>query len=101
MPGGLVSRGLQRSRLARLVSRLYHERLTARGRYALWLALPLGFVGLDTLQAYVYVLFALVAGPLLVALVLALRRRPRVALTVEAPARLTAGRAAFVEVRVA
>jgi uncharacterized protein (DUF58 family) len=100
MAGGLFSRALQASRLARLLSRLYHERLTARGRYALWLALILGFVGLDTLQADVYVLFALTAGPLLVALAFALRRRPRVTLRVEMPARLTAGRLATVNVRV-
>jgi uncharacterized protein (DUF58 family) len=99
--GGLFSRALQASRLARLLSRLYHDRLTARGRYALWLALALGFVGLDTLQAHVYVLFALVAGPFLVALALAVRPRPRIALAVETPARLTAGRAALVRVRVA
>jgi uncharacterized protein (DUF58 family) len=101
MADGLFSRAMQASRLARLVSRLYHERLTARGRYVLWLALALGFVGLDTLQAYVYLLFAMAAGPLLVALLFALRRRPAIGLVVEAPARLTAGRTARVHVRVA
>lgn len=99
MADGLLTRAMRASRLARLMSRLYHDRLTARGRYVLWLALVLGFVGLDTLQAYVYVLFAIAAGPLLVALVLALRPRPRITLTVEAPARLTAGRTALVHVR--
>lgn len=101
MRGGLLSRAIRVSRLARLLSRLYHERLTARGRYVLWAALALGFVGVDTLQALVYVPFALAAGPGLVALAFALRRRPLVALTVEAPSRLTAGRAALVSVRVA
>lgn len=101
MAGGLISRALQASRLARLLSRAYHERLTARGRYVMWLALALGFVGLDTLQAHVYVLFAIAAGPLLVAGAWAMRRRPRITLTVEAPARLTAGRTAFVDVRTA
>lgn len=100
MAGGLLSRALQASRLARLVSRLYHDRLTARGRYVLWLSLALGFVGLDTLQAHVYVLFAIAAGPFLVALLLALRRTPRVALEVDVPARLTAGRTAVVDLRV-
>ena len=76
MPEGLLTRALRASRLARLGSRLHHERLTARGRYVLWLALILGFVGLDTLQASVYVLFAMAAGPLLVALAFALRPRP-------------------------
>ena len=53
MGDGLLTRAMRASRLARLMSRLYHDRLTARGRYVLWLALVLGFVGLDTLQAYV------------------------------------------------
>jgi uncharacterized protein (DUF58 family) len=101
MAEGLFARALRASRLARLVSRIYHERLTARGRYVLWLALVLGFVGLDTLQAYVYVLFAIAAGPLLVAVVFALRRPPHIVLTVEAPSRLTAGRSALVHVRTA
>ena len=101
MSGGFLSRALRASRLARLVSRLYHERLTRRGRYVLWMALALGFVGIDTLQAYVFVLFAVAAGPLLAALPLALRRRPHASLTVAAPARLTAGRAGLVDVNTA
>jgi uncharacterized protein (DUF58 family) len=100
MPRGLLGRAMQASRLARLVSRLYHERLTTRGRYLLWATLILAFLGLDTLQAHVYVLFAMAAGPFLVALALVLRRRPRVTLTAERPARLTAGRRAFATVRV-
>jgi uncharacterized protein (DUF58 family) len=100
MAQGLFARALGASRLARLVSRLYRDRLTARGRYVLWLSAALAFVGLDTQQALVYVLFALAAAPWLVAGALALRRRPRVALEAAVPARVTAGRPAPVRVSV-
>jgi uncharacterized protein (DUF58 family) len=100
MAQGLFARALGASRLARLVSRLYRDRLTARGRYVLWLSAALAFVGLDTQQALVYVLFALAAAPWLVAGALALRRRPRIALAATVPARVTAGRPAPVRVRV-
>jgi len=46
MARGLFARALGASRLARLVSRLYRDRLTARGRYVLWLSAALAFVGL-------------------------------------------------------
>jgi uncharacterized protein (DUF58 family) len=90
--GELLSRLTRSSPLGALLRRLYRERLTARGRYVFWLALIVGFVGIDTLQALVFIVFALAAGPLLVALVLALRPRPRVALRAAVPLRLTAGR---------
>jgi uncharacterized protein (DUF58 family) len=100
MAEGLFARVLGASRLARAVSRLYRDRLTARGRYVLWLSAALAFVGLDTQQALVYFLFAVAVGPWLVACGLALRRRPRVTLEAAVPTRVTAGRPAPVRVRV-
>lgn len=91
---------LESSHLVRATLRLYHERLTTRGRYALWLSLIVGFVGLDTEQALGYILFAIAAGPLLVALLPALRPRPRVRLEGDLPARLTARRSVPVVMRV-
>lgn len=100
MAKSLSSRVLGASRLARLVARLYRDRLTARGRYVLWTSAALAFAGLDTQQASVYFVFALAAAPWLVAAALALRRRPRVLLEAAVPQRLTAGRPAPVRVRV-
>ena len=91
---------LESSHLVRAALRLYHERLTARGRYVLWLSLIVGFVGLDTDQTLAYILFAIAAGPLLVALVPALRPRPRVQVEVDLPARLTARRTVGVRLKV-
>ncbi len=90
--GSLFARSLDASRLATLALKVNRERLTARGRYVLWLALALGFVGVDTTQALVYVLFALAAGPLVLAGLWMLRPRPRVEARVELPHKLTAGR---------
>ncbi len=94
------SQTLESSHLVRAALRLYHGRLTARGRYVLWLSLIMGFVGLDTDQALAYILFAIAAGPLLLALVPALRPRPRVQLEVDLPARLTARRTVAVRLKV-
>ena len=94
----LFRRSLEASGLANLVLKLERERLTARGRYALWLALGVGFVGIDTSRALVYVLFAVAAGPLLVAGVWMFRSRPRVTTLVDLPPRLTAGRTVSVRV---
>jgi uncharacterized protein (DUF58 family) len=90
---------LESSYLVRAALRLYHERLTRRGRYVLWLSLIVGFVGLDTEQALAYILFAIAAGPLFVALAPALRPRPRVQFEVDPPARLTARRAVAVRLK--
>lgn len=98
--GGLFARSLEASRLATLALKINRERLTARGRYALWLALAVGFVGVDTTQALVYVLFAIVAGPLVLAGFWMLRPRPRVEARVELPQNLTAGRALAVRLDV-
>ena len=91
---------LESSYLVRATLRLYRTRLTERGRYVLWLSLIVGFVGLDTEQALAYVLFAIAAGPLFVALLPALRPRPRVRLEADLPARLTARRPVPVPMRV-
>ena len=90
---------LESSYLVRAVLRLYYERLTSRGRYVLWLSLIVGLVGLDTEQALGYILFAIAAGPLLVAVLPALRWRPRVRLDGDLPTRLTAGRSVPVWMR--
>jgi uncharacterized protein (DUF58 family) len=92
---------LESSYLVRAVRRLYRDRLTARGRYVMWLSLAVGWVGLDTQQGLAYMLFAIVAGPLLVALLPALRGRPRVRFEADLPTRLTARRGVAVRVRVA
>ena len=97
---GLFSRSLQASRLATLALKLNRERLTSRGRYLLWLALVVGFVGIDTSRTFVYVLFAIAAGPLLVAALLMFRPRPRVELRAGFPERLTAGRAVLFRIDV-
>ncbi len=97
----LLDRSLESSHLASLFLRLYRERLTSRGRYVLWLALIVGFTSFDTRQTPGYVLFAMAAGPLIVAMLLMLRPRPRVTPRAILPARLTAGRAAVVRVEAA
>jgi uncharacterized protein (DUF58 family) len=95
-------RGLiERSYLARASLHLYHELFTARGRYVLWLALVLGFLGLETQRSLGYVVFAIAAAPLVVALLLAVRRRPSLRVHAELPHRLTAGRVAQIPLRVA
>lgn len=91
---------LESSYLVRAGLRLYHGRLTTRGRYVLWLSLIVGFVGLDTQQELAYILFAIAAGPLLVALLPALRPRPRIRLEARLPARLTAGRSVPIQMSV-
>jgi uncharacterized protein (DUF58 family) len=94
------ARTLESSAFVRRALTFYTERLTARGRYVVWLALIVGYLGLDTRQVLAYILFAIVAGPLLVALFPALRRRPSVRLDAQFPLRLTVGRAVPLRVRV-
>jgi uncharacterized protein (DUF58 family) len=96
---GLWERSLESSPLASLVFRLYRERLTSRGRYVLWLGLLIGFIHVDARQNPGYVLFAIAAGPFLVAALLMVRRRPRIVPRAILPERLTAGRR--VDVRLA
>ena len=89
---GLWRRSLDASHLYRWLRRFWHERFTARGRFLFLLCVVVGFGGVDTRQALVYQLFALAAGPLVLAGLLALRRAPRVRLVGGLPRRLTAGR---------
>jgi uncharacterized protein (DUF58 family) len=72
------------------IVRWYEERLTARGRYLLWVALALGLMGADTRRTQVYVLFALAAGTLGAAIAVTLVRRPRARLQCLVPGRATA-----------
>jgi uncharacterized protein (DUF58 family) len=97
----LLGRTLESSHLVSLALRLYNERLTARGRYVLWAAVLVGFASIDTRQTPGYVLFALAAGPVLVAALLAVRPRPAVTVRALFPERMTAGRRAEVRVDVA
>ena len=70
--------------------RWHEERLTARGRYLLWAALALGFMGADTRRSQVYVLFSVAMGTLVTALVVSAARRPRARLECALPGRATA-----------
>ena len=60
----------------------YEERLTARGRYLLWMTAVFALLGLDTRRSQVFLLFAAAAGLLIVACVFTAwpraARRPRV-----------------------
>jgi uncharacterized protein (DUF58 family) len=92
MATGLLARPLESAFLFRALRGFYRRRLTARGRFVLWTALAVGFVGVDTRRALGFVLFALAAPPILVALATLLRSRPAVRLSGRLPQRLTAGR---------
>ena len=101
MATGLLARPLENAFLFRALRGLYRRRLTGRGRFVLWTALAVGFVGVDTRRALGFVLFGLAAPPLLVALVTLLRSRPAVRLLGRLPARLTAGRPVTIPLDVA
>jgi uncharacterized protein (DUF58 family) len=88
-----LARPLEGALLFRSLRGLYRRRLTERGRFVLWATLAVAFVGVDTRRALVFMLFALAAPPLLVAVPQLFRRRPPVRLTGRLPTRLTAGRA--------
>jgi uncharacterized protein (DUF58 family) len=96
-----LSRPLESARLFQAIRGLYRRRLTARGRFVLWATLAVGFVGIDTRRALVFMLFGLAAPPLLTALLHLFRSRPTVRLTGRLPGRLTAGRDIVVPLRVA
>jgi uncharacterized protein (DUF58 family) len=83
---------LQSAFLFRSLRHLYLRRLTRRGRFLLAATLGLALVGVDTRRALVFILFALAAPPLLLALRFLLRGRPAVRLSGRVPPRLTAGR---------
>lgn len=70
--------------------RLYRERLTARGRYVLWVATALAFLGVDTGRSQVFLLFAIAAAAFLPALAYAVGPPPRARLECEMPTRAAA-----------
>jgi len=74
------------------VVRQYQEHLTSRGRYLLWATAAFAFVGVDTRRTQVFEIFAVAFALLVVALVYALIRRPKLVVQGRLPRRLTAGR---------
>ena len=75
--------------IARLAQQ-YRERLTARGRYFLWVMLLFALLGLDTLSSQIFALFAVVAAMSLVGAVHAFFPRPKVRIECRMPQRATA-----------
>ncbi len=75
--------------LAKLVQQ-YRERLTARGRYFLWVVAALALLGLDTLSSQIFALFAVIAAMCIVASVFAFFPRPKVRIECILPQRATA-----------
>ena len=98
---GRLAQPLESAFLFRALRGFYRRRLTGRGRFVLWTALAVGFVGVDTRRALGFVLFALAAPPLLVALATLLRSRPAVRVSGRLPLRLTAGRTVAIPLDVA
>jgi uncharacterized protein (DUF58 family) len=82
------------------VVRLYHERLTCRGRYLLWSMVVLAILGLDTQRTFVFWLFGMAAGMFAAAAVFTVLRRPRVHLHCRFPERATAFRPVTLHARV-
>lgn len=93
MATDLLTRPLDRSYLLRGLRAFYRRRLTERGRFVLWATVGVALVGMDTRRSLVFILFALAAPPLLVALGRFFAGRPAVRLEGRLPSRLTAGRA--------
>ena len=93
MATNLLTRPLDRSYLLSALRAFYRRRLTERGRFVLWATAGVALVGMDTRRSLVFILFALAAPPLLVALGRFFAGRPAVRLEGRLPARLTAGRA--------
>jgi uncharacterized protein (DUF58 family) len=77
-------------RILRALRRLYRERLTDRGRFALGALAVFAVLGAEVRRSQVFVLFAVGAGLLLLPALLALLPRPRVRLRTRLPQRLTA-----------
>ena len=83
------------------VVRQYEERLTARGRYLLWVTMAFALLGADTRRTQIFVLFAVSAAALvLAALHGLLAHRPGARLECVLPARATAGAPVPLRVRV-
>jgi len=93
MATNLLTRPLDRSYLLSALRAFYRRRLTERGRFVLWATAGVALVGMDTRRSLVFILFALAAPPLLVALGRFFAGRPAVRLEGRLPARQTAGRA--------
>jgi uncharacterized protein (DUF58 family) len=70
--------------------RSYEDRLTARGRALLWTAAAFGLVGLDTRRSQVYLLFAVPAAALFLAMLLEPVPAPKVRFELTLPFRATA-----------
>jgi uncharacterized protein (DUF58 family) len=101
MARGALARPFERLFLFRSLRALYRHRLTGRGRFLLWTAAALAFLGMDTRHALVFILFSLAAPPLLVGLPLLFRRAPGGRVRGGGlPGRLTAGRTALVTIEV-
>src|SRR5579859_4075395 len=75
--------------LAKLMQQ-YRERLTARGRYVLWVMAVFALLGLDTLSSQVFALFAVAAAMFIVGAVHAFFPRPKVRIECRMPQRATA-----------
>lgn len=100
MASSVLARPLESAFLFRALRGFYRRRLTERGRFLLWTALTVGFVGIDTRRALGFMLFALAAPPLLVGLATLFRSRPALRLAGRLPARLTAGRSVTVPLEI-
>lgn len=100
MASSVLARPLESAFLFRALRGFYRRRLTERGRFLLWAALTVGFVGIDTRRALGFMLFALAAPPLLVGLATLFRSRPPLRLAGRLPARLTAGRSVTVPLEI-
>jgi uncharacterized protein (DUF58 family) len=92
MASGTIARPREGALLFRSIRQLYRRRLTRRGRFVLGATVGLALVGVDTRRALVFVLFALAAPPLLLALRHLFSGRPSLRLSGRVPLRLTAGR---------
>jgi uncharacterized protein (DUF58 family) len=77
----------------------YRESFTDRGRYLLWMVGAVALLGLDTRENQVFKLFAVLAGILLFASVVAVLPAPRVAIDCRLPLRATALRPLSLSVR--
>jgi uncharacterized protein (DUF58 family) len=82
------------------VLRVYEERFTARGRYALWATAAFALVGVDTRRTQVFQLFAVGFGLLAAASLYVFLRRARIGLEGRLPERLTASRVLPLALRV-
>lgn len=89
---GLLRKPVREVGTVRRLRSLLRERLSARGRAYLWIVFALGFLGLDTRKNQTYLLFAVAAGVLFVAMFSGRFARARGRLDLNLPARATAGR---------